>query len=319
MSDFCPRERLRRALSGLLALLLLALAGGLPAAAQGPGLTIGTASLRLWPEYDDPGLLVIFEGELEGATSFPQQVQILAPDAARGIQATYNDPAAGLLNQQWERVDGKITYALPGASFHVEYYIDRPPTGNQRALTYTFVAPYAIRALEVSVKQPARASEFTLTPQPDSSFLGSDGFTYYVFNRANVAAGDRIPIEIGYNKADNAVSAPQLAITDPTPRQSVATPAPISGSQPAGRWLPYVLIGVGLAGLAGVAIYWLLQRRAPAPDGSPRQAALTDAPRKPAVRPAQVGAGGAVFCTECGRPFSPDDRFCAQCGKPRRA
>lgn len=318
MSDFCARERLRRASLGALALLLFLIAGGLPLAAQEQGLSIQTASLRLWPEYDDPGVLVLFSGEFEGTTAFPQQVQFPVPAAARGIQATYNDPAAGLLNQPWKLVDSKITYTLPGVSFHTEYYVDRPPSGNQRTITYTFVAPYAIQALEVSVQQPARASGFKLTPQPESSIQGSDGFTYHVFNRTNLAANDKIEITIEYSKTDTAVSAPQLAIPNAT--VAPAAPAPQPASKAAGQWLPYLLIGLGLAGLAGAGIYWLLQRRQLTPAAGPRRASPADAPKTPNARPTTgPAAGPVVFCPECGRPFGPEDRFCAQCGKARRS
>ena len=318
MSDFCLRGRRRRASLSTLALFLFLflVVCGLPLAAQDQGLSIQTASLRLWPEYDDPGVLVLLSGEFVGTATFPQQVKFPVPDAARGIQATYNDPAAGLLNQQWKLVDGKITYTLPGASFHTEYYIDRPPSGNQRTITYTFVAPYAIQALEVSVQQPARASGFKLTPQPESSLQGTDGFTYYVFNRTNIAADDKIEITIEYSKTDTAVSAPQLAIPNATVAPAAPTPQP--ASKAASQWLPYLLIGLGLAGLAGAAIYWLLQRRQPS-QPSRRKASPADAPKRPALRtsPGQT-TGASAFCTECGQPFGAEDRFCAQCGKPRR-
>lgn len=314
MSDLCLRKRLRWAGLSAFALFLFLVTGGLPLAAQDPGLSIQTASLRLWPEYDDPGVLVLLSGEFDGTATFPQEVAFPVPDAARGIQATYNDPTGGLLNQAWKLVNGKITYTLPGASFHTEYYIDRPPSGNQRTITYTFIAPYAIQALEVSVQQPARASGFTLTPQPESSFQGSDGFTYYIFNRTNVAADAKIDITIAYSKTDTAVSSPQLAIPNATAVPSTATPQP--AAKGAGQWLPYLLIGLGLAGLAGAAIYWLLQRR----PASPRKASPADAPKRPALRtPPSQTAGAGAFCTECGRPLGPEDRFCAQCGKPRRS
>lgn len=314
MSHFRLLERLA------LALILLLITGALPLAAQqDQGLSIQTASLTLWPEYDDPGVLVLFSGDFSSTATFPQQVQFPAPEAARGIQSTYNDPTAGLLSQDWELVDGKITYSLPGASFHIEYYVDRPPSGNVRTITYTFVAPYAIQALEVAVQQPARASDFTLTPQPENSFQADDGFTYHSFKRANVAAGEKIEITIGYTKTDTAVSSPQLAITDPTTAQPSTMPAPTSATRTATQWLPYFLIGLGLTGLAGAGIYWLLQQRRPAPATSRPKASPADAPKKPIARPAtSQAAGSVVFCTECGKSFGPEDRFCAQCGTPRR-
>jgi len=58
----------------LFPLIVLAVYLTTPAAAQGPALAIDQASLRLWPEYDDPGLLVILSGTFTGTAKFPQQV-----------------------------------------------------------------------------------------------------------------------------------------------------------------------------------------------------------------------------------------------------
>ena len=46
------------------------------------------------------------------------------------MQATFIDANGDLLSQQWEIVDGKLTYSLPGADFQIEYYLDRPAGGN---------------------------------------------------------------------------------------------------------------------------------------------------------------------------------------------
>ena len=163
------------ALLSLVAIFVVGLAS--PVGAQGPGLAIDKASLRLWPEYDDPGLLVILSGNITGTTKFPQQVAFPIPANARGIQATFIDANGDLLSQPWQIVDGKLTYSLPSPDFQIEYYLDRPAGGNQRDINFAFESPYPIRALEVAAQQPARASAFAMTPQSQRSVQGSDGFT----------------------------------------------------------------------------------------------------------------------------------------------
>jgi len=294
-------------------LLVLALGAWLPTAAQGPTLTITRATLNLWPEYDDPGLLVIFAGEFGADVAFPQPVAFPLPAGARGIQAAVPDATGALLSQPWQIVEGKLSYTLPQPQFHTEYYLDRPPAAAQRELTYTFQAPYPIQELEITVQQPARAAGFAMTPQPESSTQGSDGFTYYRLSRSNLAAGDRLDLTLRYTKNDQS---PSIAPTRPAPTPAVAQSGVSDAAVPARPLWPWLLIGLGLAALLGTGVYWLVthQQERDQPAASRRKSPKSVG--TPVARPPLTGT--AAFCTQCGQPFRPEDRFCAQCGAPRR-
>ncbi len=291
---------------GLCSLGLLAIIGVLPVAAQGPALTVPQATLRLWPEYDDPGLLVILAGNFAPTVTLPQAVAFPLPQGARGIQATAQDATGQLLTQPWEIAGGKLSYTLPQTGFQIEYYVDRPPAGNQRELNYTFEAPYAIQALEITVQQPARATGFAVTPQPASSYQGDDGLTYYRINRTNLTSGEKVLFTIRYSKTDQAFSvAPQAAGNLPA-----AQPAPTAAASSNPPWLAFGLIGLGLVVLAGAATYWFMQRRAATSQPARRT--------RTSVAPQPMVSGKAVYCTQCGRQLKPEDRFCASCGSPRK-
>ena len=302
------------ALLSLVAIFVVGLVS--PVGAQGTGLAIDKASLRLWPEYDDPGLLVILSGSITGTTKFPQQVAFPIPANTRGIQATFIDANGDLLSQPWQIVDGKLTYSLPSPDFQIEYYLDRPAGGNQRDISYSFESPYPIRALEVAAQQPARASAFAMTPQSQRSVQGSDGFTTYLVDRANVGAGDKLPINIRYTKNDQGLSVAQAKI-DNTASSGTANPIGAASGRKSTDWLPILLIGLGVALLAGAGIYWFLRiRPTPAPAPVPAKA-QTSSKASPPPQPAR--STNAVFCTQCGRQLGSSDRFCAQCGTPRKS
>ncbi len=314
----------RRRVPALLFLLLILLTTPLATAvAQTTEPIIETASLRLWPEYDDPGVLVISAGTFSNTTPLPFQAAFPISAGARSIQATVNDPTKGLMNREWQVIDGKLTYELDLPDYHYEYYVDRPPSGNQREIRYTFEAPYPMKALEINVQEPARATDFSVEPAATGSFVGADGFTYHTITKSGLAQGDTFDVVIRYSKTDNALStvgaAPAAESAAPTsaPALPAAAPVPASGGIP--DWLAYVLIGAGTLGVVGVIGYILLQQRkvttAPAP--------VRSKPPRPTVpaqpRPPVVGGGDAgVFCTQCGRKYGADERFCAQCGAPRR-
>ncbi|MCX5759204.1 MAG: zinc ribbon domain-containing protein, partial [Candidatus Hydrogenedentes bacterium] len=245
-------------------------------------------------------------GSFTPTVTFPQAVAFPLPQGARGIQATAQDATGALLTQPWEIVGGKLSYTLPQAGFQIEYYVDRPPAGNQRELNYTFEAPYAIQALEITVQQPARATGFAVTPQPASSYQGDDGLTYYRINRTNLTSGEKVPITIRYSKADQAFSVAPQTSSAPSAAQSLPAAAAPTGPST----LAYALIGLGLAVLAGAAAYWFVQRRAATSQPTRRT--------RPSVAPQAPVSGKAIFCTQCGRQLKPEDRFCASCGSPRK-
>lgn len=311
----------RRALALLFLSTVLALGFGLTTSAQSPGVRIDQASLRLWSEYDDPGLLVILYGAITGTTTFPQEVAFPIPSAARGVQATMVDATGSLLSQPWQLVDGKLVYTLAGPEFQIEYYLDRAPSGNQREVSYIFEAPYAIRNLEVAVQQPARATAFSTTPSPDRSIQAGDGFTYYMTDRENIEAGEKLTFNIRYTKNDQGLSVAQAnpQATDLADRASSAAPA--ATARGSTDWLPYAMVGVGLMALAGAVVYWFVQVRPattmpPSPVKVSRQARAGPPQKLPAA--GKVPVGKAVFCTQCGHQLGSADRFCAQCGTPRR-
>lgn len=300
--------------AGILACALIFVLGALPVMAQDAAPTIKTASLLLWPEYDDPGLLVIFAGDFADPTGFPRDISIPLPAGARNVQAAYPDTAGGLLNANSEISESDLIYKqLPVSSFHLEYYVDRQPSGNQREIVYSFQAPYAIEALAVTVQQPARATDFSVDPAAAGSETRDDGLTYYIFERTDLAAGDTLKIVLRYTKTDSGVSSPQLAVTNSSP--TPAAPSTSSSSPDIGAWLPWVFIGAGAITLTAFFVHWLLsRRRRPAPETSKR-------PNVPSTRVQRTpgpAADAADFCTQCGHRHRPDDRFCAQCGAPRR-
>ncbi len=304
--------------------LLLTVAPVLPAGAQNSPV-IQQAELRLWPEYDDPGLLVIFSGSFESKTAFPLQVVFPIPSGARNVQATFKDESGTLINRPFEIKDDQLTYELPAADFHFEFYLDRAPSGDERTIAYTLDSPYAVRSLSVAVQQPARATGFTLIPAAEDSQQGSDGLTYHILNRQNLAAGESIDLVLKYTKPDTGLTAPQLAVTTTdSPVQSGATQTTTTSGSAA--WLPWLLIGLGVVLLAASLTYWILsQRRNASPSlsasgrtaGAGRSRPANTRPSAPHITAAAQQT--ATYCTHCGHQLRAEDRFCSQCGTPRRS
>jgi hypothetical protein len=247
-------------------------------------------------------------------------------EGARNIQATYADASGTLINRPYEITNGKLTYELPSANFHWEYYVDREPSGNDRQIKYVFEAPYAIGNLRVAVQQPKGSTNFSLNPPAASTEQDTQGLTYHIVNRESVAAGEKVEIGINYTKTDTSLTAPQLNVTNPGAAAANAPAAATSGN--ATDWLPWVLIGVGVALLGGILAYWLLSRRQPEPEPAPAPAGKTARPAASTQKPlptvparpaAPKPAGPVAFCHNCGTALKAEDKFCSQCGTPRRS
>jgi hypothetical protein len=287
------------------------------ALAQAPEPTIRDASLQLWPEYDDPGLLVIFSGDFGDTVTFPREVAFPLPSGARGIQATEKQADGQLINEAWQTVDGNLVYTLPGPGFHIEYYLDRPPSGDQREIAYSFQTPYAIDSLDVRVQQPARATDFSMTPPAESASVSADGLTYSMLQKVNLKPDEKLDIVLDYTKTDQGFSQPASAPdTTSLAAEALSQPA-VAPADSFASWLPWLLIGIGLVALAAAAVYWFSRGRVAPAAAEAGAHGRQGATRRPAPTPGPANQALPSYCTQCGRQFRPEDRFCASCGAPR--
>lgn len=302
----------RLATVAVLAMLLAIAAGGTVRAADAPAL----ASLRImvWPEYDDPRVLVIYQGEFADKTGFPREVSFFVP-ADADILATAYYPETGdgnpMNTDAWttETVTGgfaRVTFKLPTSRFHMEFYYNPLPASSEKAFEYVYRAAQATAKVRLEIQQPLKAENFATDPPAASTASGNHGFKNHLFDFPAVAADQTVRVKVLYTK------------TDPKPSvDNVASSLPASANAPAGAnqandptaMLPYVIGAVALA-LAALAFFaWQNQRqsfvRAPA--------------RAAARRKARRGAAeAAVYCTQCGNALDEDDNFCSVCGAKRR-
>ena len=104
---------------------------------------------------------------------------------------------------------------------------------------------------------------------------------------------------VNYAKSDTGLSAPQLAVTStgvaPSSGAAVAPAATAASTD----WLPWVLIGAGVALFAGLLGYWLISRRHAEPVEAAASPASAARPTY-AERGAPAGAGPAAAAHRAG-------------------
>lgn len=282
---------------------LLAPAAGVAA----PAVTIATLSVDIWPEHDDPRVLIIYRGTLSADAPLPYPLAFAIPAGAQVHAAAYRRNGQLFAAQYQTSRDGnqaRVAFLVPVRDFQFEYYADIISGQPQRAFAVGLVFPLPAESLQVSVEQPLRSSDFALTPASTRTATGG-GFTYYLYTEERWPAGKVWSIRGAYRKEDNNPSLPRAAAPP------AAAPAPVTGGGGPLLWLLPAVIGIAL-GVAGTVTVMYVRR--------PR--AARRAPAAPASRrrdsPARRGQEGSEtrYCANCGARAGPRDRFCSHCGRP---
>lgn len=259
-------------------------------------------NLHLWvnPEYDNPRLLVMMQGQLDGLTA-PTTVSFLVPSTAEMYSAGSIDTAGnytgGPPTRAASSITGwdKISYTVTSDTFRVEYYDDVIKGLPEKTIAYEFKTLYPITLLTIFVQQPKTATNFTVNP---SGSVGKDaeGFTIQTFSFPNVSANLPIQLNITYTKADNTPSLP----TNGTP-----TP-PKSSTKSSTTAFAIVFLVILLAVIGGV--FWLSTGSKRYKKRKKSTVSVTRTSRNPTPKPAKKN-----FCPECGEP-TESTKFCPNCG-----
>ncbi len=273
--------------------------------------------ISVWPEYDQPTVLVMLDGTLADSTNLPREIAVLVPSNATLLVTTYENTDGTLAAEQSSKStsagDGylRVTYTVKSAKYHVEYYDNILKGAPDKTLDFSYKTVAPADKVTLEFQQPAKASNFTMNPTA-SGTRNESGFNYYSTQLANVTAGQVVSAQVTYTK------------TDPNPSVS---PTSASSTTPAGASAPaaapsalnsiYLVVALVVLGLAAVLGFFMLQRRSREAfefpvGGSGRS--------KSAGRRAKVArhSGGTAFCTQCGHDLGAADNFCPKCGARRR-
>ncbi|MBI2935034.1 MAG: hypothetical protein HYY29_05630 [Chloroflexi bacterium] len=317
----------------------------------------GFQNVRLWvnPEYDDPRLLVMLEGQIVGASA-PATVRFLVPAAAEMFSAGSKDAqgrySGGPPNRKPSGVPGwdEISYNLTSNTFRMEYYDPVVAIEPDKKIAFQFRSLYPISDLRVMLQQPLTSSNFKATPQEISRTTDSDRMTVFNYDFRDVPPNSPLSFDISYTKTD-----PNPSVKDPV-LQGAGTGSSSAGSSKG----PLIVIGV-VAAIAFVALFGFTfmarsRRRAtttrqqrrfaearsghqsqqarhnrsaqrgpqvpPAPAG-PRSRPPQPAPQSQRPQPAQQNrpaqpASPKRFCPQCGQRQEGNENFCAGCGAKLR-
>ncbi len=284
--------------------VLIALWVTFPAQAQSE-LRLSSVSVDIWPEYDQPAVLVIYHISMPANTTLPVTLNLRIPAQAEAYAVAISDPVNGLLNAPYDRtVQGTwatLAITANAKDVQVEYYDTLVKNGTARHIVYEWAGDYAVESFTVDIQQPTGATNMVTNPTLPQSTVGQDGFVYFQSAPQPLAAGQTFTLTSDYQKTTDALSTTGLPV-QPTQPLNGSTPGRVTMS----AVLPWVLAAVGVVlivfGIVGGYYMWK--------NGTRR----TFATRKRHAQPQQETVTDEVYCHQCGKRAQAGDVFCRTCG-----
>jgi ribosomal protein L40E len=266
---------------------------------------LSSVSVEIWPEYDQPAVLVICHITLSADETLPANLNLRVPAKAEVYAVAVSDATGSLLNTPYDRtVQGSwasLKITASSRDVQVEYYEDLVKNGTTRHIVYEWAGDYVVDAFAVALQQPLDATDMVTNPVLTKSSLGQDGFIYFRSEPQPLAVEQSFTLTADYQKASDSLSTTGLTV-QPTQPLNSNTPGRVTMS----GILPWILAGVGgvlvVVGIAGGLYYWK--------NGTRR----TPSSRKRHVQSQQVNENNDVYCNRCGKRAQPGDVFCRKCG-----
>ena len=284
-------------------IITLALAIPSLAAAQAETPRLSSLDVQLWPEYDQPSMLVIYNFRVAESASLPANISFHIPADARinavatmkNGQLVNSDYEAPVAQGEWQLL--KVIVDTPTA-YSIEYYQPLSVAGTSRRFSFLWFGDYAVDSFSVSVQQPVDATGMTVDPAFESK-QETDGLTYFNSPVIALEPQEQYSLNLQYEKSTDRLTVPSSVVQPSAPLGENT-----SGHISLNNYVPYLLGTLGVILIVGGLGYHFLWRR-------PR-AAPTRRRRTRASVPLE--AESDVYCPQCGQRARVGDRFCRVCG-----
>ncbi len=260
--------------------------------------------IEIWPEYDQPGVLVIYRGKLSSTEALPAEVTFQIPvEAGQPNAVAIRNEQGQLMSVQFERIVrgdlAEISFLSPAREIQFEYYdpgLERD--GKSRSYRFVWLDGHLVQSAYVQVQQPQGAYEMSIIPELEDVFEGSDGFVYY-FDNVQLLDPGVFTLQLNYQKENEA-----LSVTNASEQSSTPPIEPESILSARGRDLaPWVLGGIGILMIGtGLFLYWRSEK-----GGS-------SVHLRKALNIGGNSAKKALYCPKCGSKTRKNDLYCRECG-----
>lgn len=259
---------------------------------------LSSVYIQLWPEFDQPNMLVIYDLTVSENASLPMDLPVRIPLDASQIVVAYEQDG-DLLNapfeepyvdDDWQVVSLKID---TGNTYRLEYYAPLEKIDLQRKYEFSWLGDFPVEQFLLRLRVPVDTTEVNTDPEMTAS---SEEETYLDWETENLAAGQTVSMNLTYTKTTDRLA------TSGAPLQAGPVDDDTPGRVSLNNYLPYLLGGVGMfLILAGIFYFW--------------QSGLRQSqPRKRRRSKGELDDKKEIYCHQCGKRAQPGDRFCRTCG-----
>ena len=279
------------ALSGLIAF-------GPSVRAEPAGPALESLKVSVWPEYDQPSVLVMYRGRLAADVKLPATVRLFIPKNARlSSTSSINSSGEFEYDRAWKTHQVKSTtetdelsYEVDSQDFQFELYVNPVKGGGRRRVAFDFLPSVNIGEMMVEVQKPARALNFKLEPTSNQASVDENGLENHLYQFKDLKPKEKLKFLISYEKPDS--------------RPSV-TPGDTPGAA-----RPRTLALVIVAAFAALLI--VLWRVRVATMSAPQ---VRPVGAKKNNKNIKNNATRAKYCPACGETVGKKTSFCAHCGE----
>jgi hypothetical protein len=282
--------------------VMLIFSSSSPASAQSE-ITLPLVSVQLWPEYDQPSMLVLTDFEIPAGTTLPVDLTFSIPKDANLIAVASYTSEGDLADAIFDgpRVNGDwktFTVTMTTFAARFEYYDALNLSGEKRTYSYVWYGRYAVDQFNIRILKPLDTVA-VLTQPPLPSISQENDLKFYVGDPMSLADGEKFKLDIEYDKVSNA-----LVVES----QGVQPAAPVDentrGRVSLNNFLPYVIGVLGVIMMIGGSVYfWRASRK---PSGKTRRRVSSHAEAE--------HENADAYCPQCGSRAKAGDRFCRTCG-----
>lgn len=234
------------------------------------GLSIGRMRVSIWPEYDEPSILAIYDGRFEGDSDYPIKTSFFVPRGSVISDACSLSHEGQHFCQLYKTVNrgeyDEVSLLLPYPNFYLSFHTPQfDVMQEKRQFAYRIKANHPIRTMNVDIQQPLRSSAFNIAPDKNAAVAQNDGtirvlegFNHLTYALNDISKGQESVFRLDYIKND---PKPSVDI-----KYTSMTGAEVSKSSPYEtqrniRTFIYALFGTGVIAIMMVVTWFLRSRK----------------------------------------------------------
>jgi len=233
-------------------------------------LSIGRMRVSIWPEYDEPSILAIYDGKFEEGADYPIKTSFFVPKGSVISDACSLSYSGQHFCQLYKTVNrgeyDEVSLLLPYPNFYLSFHTPQfDVTEEKRAFTYRIKSNHPIKSMKVDIQQPLRSTDFNISHDKNAAVAQDDGtirvlkgFQHTAYALHNISEGQESVFKLVYNKTDPKPSVDIKYTSMTGPETSKTSPYETQRNI---RTFIYILFGTGLVLMLALGIWFLRSRQ----------------------------------------------------------